>query len=182
MREPVHSCEEFLLSRRSIRAFRDEDVSVDLILKAIDIARYAPSSGNRQPWEFMIIKSKDRIKELADIHPWARPALGASAVVIVLVNEKQSPVSYIVDGAIAATYLWLALHCLGLGAVWLQTLRNTNKLREILSIPQEYLPVAILAIGYPAEKPKTKPRKSLEELVHVEEFGNKLLKKNLSKR
>jgi len=46
-------------------------------------------------------------------------------------------------------YLWLALHCLGLGAVWIQTLRNIDEIREILGLPSDHIPVAILAIEYP---------------------------------
>ena len=68
-------------------------------------------------------------------------------------------------------YLWLALHCLGLGAVWVQALRNTRDIREVLKIPEDYVLIGILAVGWPAEKPEAKPRKNIEEIVFLDEFG-----------
>jgi nitroreductase len=58
--------EEVVKSRRSIRKFRDEEVPTQLILKAIDIAVWAPSSGNTQPWKFFVVKDRKTIDAMAD--------------------------------------------------------------------------------------------------------------------
>ncbi len=170
----MSSCSEFLISRRSVRVFEERDVPIEMVLKAIDIARYAPSAKNSQPWAFIIVRERDKIEKLANIHAGATPLQRAPLAIVVLADMRASPVSYLIDGAIAATYLWLALHCLGLGAVWIQTLRNIEEIRKLLDIPENWVPVAILAVGYPAERPSPKPRKSLDEIVFVNAFGRKL--------
>lgn len=63
---------------------------------------------------------------------------------------------------------------MGLGTVWINSLRNIEEVRKIIKAPSSKVPVAIIAIGYPAEKPKIKPRKPLNQLVHIGTYGNKL--------
>ncbi len=167
-------CLEPLLSRRSVRRFEDREVPDELLLKAVDVARQAPSAKNSQPWHFVIVKDRRTLDELSKIHVGAAPLRNAKAAIVVLADIEASPHSYVADAAIAATYLWLALHCLGLGAVWIQTLRNIEEVRAAVKAPGKYVPVAIFAIGYPAEKPSPKPRKALEEVVSLEEFGKGL--------
>ncbi|HID80650.1 MAG TPA: nitroreductase family protein [Ignisphaera sp.] len=169
----VSNCSEFLLTRRSIRVFEEKEVPMDVVLRAIDIARYAPSAKNIQPWTFIIVKERDILDKLAKLHPGAAPLRRAPIAIVVLADSQASPISYLVDGANAVIYLWLALHCLGLGAVWIQTLRNIDEIRKLLNIPDNWVPVAILAIGYPAEKPSPKPRKDLSEIVFINTFGNR---------
>ncbi len=164
-------CREFLLSRRSIRYFEDREVPLELVLEAIDIARYAPSAKNTQPWRTIIIRRRDLLDKLAKLHAGARPLERAPLAIVVLAVPGESPTSYLVDASLFAMYLWLALHCLGLGAVWVQALRNTRDIREILKIPEDYVPIGILAVGWPAERPEAKPRRNIEEIVFLDEFG-----------
>ncbi len=168
------ACLEFLLGRRSVRVFEDREVPLELVLKAIDVARYAPSAKNSQPWEFVVVRRRDLLDKLSEIHPGAVPLKNANLAVVVLADRERSPTSYLVDAALAAMYLWLALHCLGLGVVWIQTLRNVEEVRRIIGAPDHLTPVAILAIGWPAEKPRPRPRRSLEEIVHLETYGRRL--------
>ena len=55
---------DFLLTRRSIRRFEDKEVPLDLLVKAVDVARFAPSAHNNQPWEFIIVTDKNRLEAL----------------------------------------------------------------------------------------------------------------------
>ena len=168
------ACFEPLLKRRSIRVFRDEDVPLELVLKAIDVARYAPSAGNRQPWRFIVIRDRSRIEALAKILRYSKPLLNAKVAVLVLASKDESPVSHMVDGSIAAMYFWLALHCTGLGAVWIQTLRNVNEILEAVGAPENYVPIGLFAIGWPGEQPVPRDRKPLSEIVFLERFGEAL--------
>ena len=162
-------CIDVLLSRRSIRLFKEEDVPLDIVLKAIDVARYAPSAKNSQPWRFYVFKRRDVIERLSEIHSHALPLKKSKIAVVVTAIPSLSPTSYLIDAALAALYLWLALTCFGLGAVWIQALRNVDDIRSIVGIPEEEIPVAILAIGWPAESPPPRPRKKLEEVVKIVE-------------
>ncbi len=162
---------EFLKSRRSIRKFKPEKPPLELILKVLDTARFAPSAKNSQPWEFIIIDDPEVKSKLAGIHVGARPLENAPMAIVVVSDKTKSPTSYLVDGANAVMYILLALHAVGLGGVWIQTLRDVEKIQEILGLPSEKIPVAIIALGYPDESPKPKPRRPLEELVHYNRYG-----------
>ncbi|WP_225876081.1 nitroreductase family protein [Infirmifilum lucidum] len=157
-------CVDLLLTRRSIRAFQDREVPDELVVKAVDIARHAPSARNRQPWRVIAVRNRATLRELSQVAPGAKPLESAPLALAVVVKPELSPVSFMLDGAIFTTYLWLALHSLGLGAVWIQTLRQP-RYAEILGIPPGEVLIAILAAGYPAESPPPRPRKSVEELL-----------------
>lgn len=163
-------CADFLLSRRSVRKFSDEPVPDELIRRAIDIARFAPSAHNAQPWSFLVVKDREKLEKLAKIHRWSKPIANSKVAIIVFSDEKVSPKSHLVDGAIVATYLWLALHCLGLSTVWIYTLEQAEEIRRIVNAPPHLFPVAIFPVGFPAESPPPRPRRSLEELVHVDSY------------
>ncbi len=167
----VCDCLDFLITRRSIRRYEDRDVPLELILRAIDIARYAPSAKNTQPWRVIIVRDRRVLDKLSNIHSGASPLEKAKLALVVLANRNESPTSYLIDASLFAMYLWLALHCEGLGAVWIQTLRDIETIRMILGIPEEYVPVGILAVGWPAEKPSPKTRKSINEITFLDKYG-----------
>jgi nitroreductase len=165
---------EFLKSRRSIRKFKPQSPPRDLVLKAIDVARFAPSARNSQPWRFIIVEDTEIKSKLASIHIYASPLKNAPLAVVVVCHVDESPTSYMLDCANATIYFLLAVHALGLGAVWIQTLRNIEEIRSILGIPENVIPVAIIALGYPDESPSPKPRKPLEEVVFMNKYGVRL--------
>jgi len=161
----------FLISRRSIRKFKPNPVPDELILKILDVARYAPSARNSQPWIFIVVKDPEIKKKLANIHIWAKPLENAPLGIVIACNTELSPESYQVDCANATMQVMLAAHALGLGTVWLQTLRNINEIQEIVGLPKNYVPVAMLALGYPDERPSPKKRKELKEIVYLNKYG-----------
>jgi len=161
----------FLISRRSIRRFKPNPVPDELILKILDVARYAPSARNFQPWVFIVVKDPEVKKKLANVHLWAKPLENAPLGIVIACNTELSPESYQVDCANATMQVMLAAHALGLGTVWLQTLRNINEIQEIVGLPKNYVPVAMLALGYPDERPSPKKRKELKEIVYLNKYG-----------
>jgi len=161
----------FLISRRSIRKFKPNPVPDELILKILDVARYAPSARNSQPWIFIVVKDPEIKKKLANIHIWAKPLENAPLGIVIACNTELSPESYQVDCANTTMQVMLAAHALGLGTVWLQTLRNINEIQEIVGLPKNYVPVAMLALGYPDERPSPKKRKELKEIVYLNKYG-----------
>jgi len=162
----------FLISRRSIRKFRPDPVPDELILKILDVARYAPSARNSQPWVFIVVKDPEIKKKLANVHLWAKPLENAPVGIVVACNTEVSPESYQVDCANATMQIMLAAHALGLGTVWLQTLRNVSEIQGIVGLPKNYVPVAMLALGYPDERPSPKKRKELKEIVYLNRYGS----------
>ncbi len=166
-------CVKPLLERRSVRRFEDRPVPLETLLEAVDVARHAPSAYNRQPWEFILITRRETLRRLAETAAGGAPLRYAPAGVAVVGDTRVSPHTYVIDCSIAATYLWLALHCLGLGAVWIEVYGN-ERAEELLRVPPGKRLVALFAVGWPAVRPRPTPRRSLEELVHLEEYGKHL--------
>lgn len=169
---------EAIKLRRSIRAFTKEDVSDEKIERILDAARWAPSAGNLQPWEFIVIRRPETKREIA------RAALNqtfieeAPVVVVVCANEVRSGSIYggrgvnlycIQDTAAAIQNMLLAACALGLGACWVGAFHE-EEVRRILKIPRGIRPIAIVPIGYPAERPSPPWRRPLKEIVHYETF------------
>ena len=171
----MEKCLDLLLTRRSIRKFESKNVGDEIIEKILDVTKYAPSAKNSQPWEFIIVKDPEIKEKLGRIHRYAYPLLKAPVALIVLCNPELTPTSYLVDCANAAMYVMLAAHSLGLGTVWIQSLRNVRDILEIVKAPKGMIPVAILALGWPAERPEPKPRRELTEIVHLDTYGNRML-------
>ncbi|MEM1683825.1 MAG: nitroreductase family protein [Ignisphaera sp.] len=165
---------KFLLTRRSIRKFKPDPIDMETVKRILDIARYAPSAGNRQPWIFIVVTDKEIKTKLAAIHPWAYPLNEAPIGIVIACDKNVSPDSYQVDCANATMYVMLAAHALGLGTVWLQTLKNIGDIQKILNLPSNYIPISMIALGYPAESPQLRSRKSLGDITYINSYGNRL--------
>ena len=171
--------------RRSIRKYRQDPVSDELILTCIEAARIAPSWHNSQIWRFVVIKDP-AIKEAAAgaLTSWnpARQALLDAPVAICLVAQrnvsgilKGEPVTdkgdwFMFDCGIAMEHLVLAAWSLGLGAVHVGAF-DAKKVEEVLSVPEGYSVVAMTPLGYFDKQPDARPRKSIEEILYLDGFG-----------
>jgi len=166
---------DFLTSRRSIRKFKQEKIELEEVLKIIDAARFAPSARNSQPWRFIIITDELLKEKLSEIHQYAWPLKGAPLGIAVACDKSASPTSFMLDCANAAIYLMLAAHACGIGSVWIQTLRDTEEISSLLSLPENLVPIAILARGYPEDpSPPPKPRLEIEKITFLNKYGNEL--------
>ncbi|MFW6110516.1 MAG: nitroreductase family protein [Thermoproteota archaeon] len=169
---------EAIKGRRSIRAFRDQDVSDETVKKLIDAARWAPSSGNVQPWEFVIIREPDIKRRLAKAALSQMFIFRAPVVIVVCADERLSFQSYrdrgknlycIQDTSAATQNIHLAAYRLGLGTCWVGAF-SEGEVSKILNIPERLRPVSIIPIGFPAEFPLPPDRKPVRRITHLEEF------------
>ena len=172
---------EAIRNRRSIRAFTDKPVTDNEIEQLIDAARMAPSAGNIQPWEFIIVRDP-QVK-----HGLCEAALNqtfieqAPVVIVVCVNPVQSAQGYgsrgmnlycLQDTAAATQNILLAAHAMGLATCWVGAF-NEERAREVLAVPKELRPIAIIPVGHSAEKPRVRPRRQLNEIIHHDTYGRK---------
>jgi nitroreductase len=164
--------------RRSIRAFEHDDVSSEIVEKLLDAAIWAPSAGNIQPWEFIVIRKPEIKRALAQAALDQTFIEEAPVVIVVCANENRSSQRYgirgktlycIQDTAAAIQNLHLAAYSLRLGTCWIGAFRE-ERAREILKIPQGIRPVAIIPVGYPAETPPPRNRRPMSQVVHYETF------------
>lgn len=164
--------QDAIMKRRSIRIYKKEIPSDDIIRKCIESACYAPSSRNSQPWKFLIVKDKEKILELSKTQPYSKFLANAPVVIVALADESKSPKHWIEDLSCAIMLLMLKATELGLGTCWNAVYSPDNKEREnyvrnVLNIPDRYRVLANIAIGYPDEKPSKKEIKSFDEVTKI---------------
>lgn len=150
---------EIIKKRRSIRKFTEEEVSdqnLDEILKA---GLLAPSSKNKKPVEFIVVKDRETIKKLKDCKSMGTIGLDTASVVIAVIADSETSDVWVEDASIAATMMQLVAENLSLGSVWIQMRcrQSTNggseaAVREVLNIPEKYGVSCLLAIGHKAEE------------------------------
>lgn len=168
--------------RRSVRKYLKKDVSNKVLEWIFDAASCAPSAGNYQPWEFIVVKSADIRKDIVAACYNQNWMLEAPVFIIACVNMRLAAAVFGERGArlygiqaVAASIqnLLLMAQALGLGTCWVGAFAEVV-ISRVLECPEYIRPCAIITLGYPSEKPKTPPKQSIQEFVHVEKFGETL--------
>ena len=166
---------DLVQERRSVRRFSERPVSNEEITDLLEAARLAPSASNRQPWHFIVVKDEEKRRELAKISGNQRFVGEAPVVVAAIALEPERVMTcevptYAVDLAIAVDHITLAAADMGLGSCWIGKFHQDEAMR-LLEVPAEYKVVALLPVGYPADQPKEKSRKSKQAIASAEVFG-----------
>ena len=164
---------ECIRKRRDIRSFLKKDVPEDVIKKILEAGRLSPSAMNLQPWNFIVIRNKETLKELGELCLSGRFVAWASFAVVVITEPNNK--WHEIDGARAVQNMSLAAWNEGVGTCWVGAI-DRDKVKERLNIPKNLHVLTILPFGYPEEftVKRKKDRKRLEEVVHWERFGGKL--------
>ena len=163
-----------ILGRRSIRKYTSQPVTDSQIQQMVTAAMAAPSAGNEQPWEFVVIRDRATLKAIPKFHPYSLMLYEASVAILVcgdLSREKYSGY-WVQDCAAATENMLLAAVELGLGAVWLgvyPTEDRVTALRKLLRIPETVVPFSLVSIGYPAEKQNPSDRFDLSR-IHYDKW------------
>ena len=169
---------EAIKGRRSVRAFKKLDVPEELVAQLIDAARCAPSAGNIQPWEFVVVRNLSVKKKLVQSALNQALVEEAPLVIVVCADEKRSSMGYGVRGrllyclqdtAAAVQNMLLTAHSLGLGSCWIGAFHE-DEAKAAVKAPDGVRPVAIIPLGYPSEKLKPRSRRLLSQIVHQESF------------
>ncbi|WP_233126289.1 nitroreductase family protein [Methanobrevibacter sp. 87.7] len=150
---------DIMLKRRSIRKYTDEDISDDKIEKIIDAGLLAPSSRNRKPCEFIVIKNKDMLEKLSHAKAAGSKMLANANTAIAVFADSNKADTWVEDASIALTYMDLMAVNLGIGTCWTQMHLRFSKddvdseefVRNLLSIEDKYRIVGILSLGIPSE-------------------------------
>ena len=169
---------EIIKNRRSVRAYKKQDLPQGTIEKLLDAARWAPSAGNVQPWEFVVTFSPDLKSDLAEAAYGQKDVEEAPAAIVVCADEKRAEESYgergktlycCQDTAAAVQNILLSAYSLGLGSCWVGAFKE-EEVRKVIKAPKNMRPVALILVGYPDEKPAARARRPLSEIMHKETF------------
>jgi nitroreductase len=146
---------EVIFNRRSIRKYEDRPVEQEKIEKLLRAAMQAPSAVNQQPWEFIVVQNKEKLKQIAAMGPYAKMVESAAVAIVAVANrnEYKIPTSWQQDMGAAVQNLLLEAAALELGAVWLGVAtakEHSDYIQEIFKLPDSIQPFAIIPVGYPA--------------------------------
>ncbi len=165
---------DLIRTRYSVRAYWEDAVEEEKLLKILDAARMAPTAANRQPFQLIVVHTHGRQAELGRIYSreWfvQAPLLICAVGVPRLGWVRNDRRRYLdVDIAIVMDHLILAAANLGLGTCWVAAF-DAVAARQILNLPDDVEPLIFTPLGYPADLAGVKERKSLDELVRYEKW------------
>jgi nitroreductase len=196
-------CQQFFFEtvdgRRSVRSFKSDEVSAAHLLRILDAARMAATSGNQQPWKFLVVRDrqkKDALKKacleqgmariqavagmneaqrqekVKKLQEYYETIFTAPLFVVILVDRQSTYPDYNrFDGPMAAANLFLAARALGYGTVFYTDTISADVARKVLGIPERYEQVCITPIGVPSDWPKAPAKKELAEFIVYDSFS-----------
>jgi len=177
---------ECIKTRRSVRKFKKKEIEKEKLMKILEAAIYAPSSGNLQNWEFIIVRDEENKKLIAKAALNQNFIADASIIIIACSNDdkvifygKRGKDLYAIENVSAAIQnILLAANDLGIGSCWVGAF-DEKEIKKILKIPENVRPIAIIPLGYPEKISETPVRRPISEVVFEEKYGKKLRIENL---
>jgi nitroreductase len=168
---------KLMQSRHSVRNYQKTQLDDTLLSQVLEAGRIAPSAVNFQPWCFIVINEEAVLKLIWEAYPrdWFKTA---PQVIVICGDHSESwkrasdqKDHCDIDVAIAVDHMTLMAASMGLGTCWVCNF-NPSVVREVLHLPENLEPIALLPIGFPVVQPaiENKKRKSLMELVHYNRF------------
>jgi nitroreductase len=191
------SLHDLIASRRTIRRFRSEPITRSVLEKIVDAGRLAPSAGNMQPLEFLVVDDDEIRRRVFPCLRWAayvapkgtpKPGEEPTAYIFPLANLSVRERGYEYDVGAAMQNMILTAWSEGIGSCWLISV-DRAKIAEILAVPEGYKIDSVLALGYPEERPVTEefkgsvkywkdeqgvlhvPKRKLEDVIRFNRFG-----------
>ncbi len=159
---------EVIKTKRAVRQFEDRPVPDEVIHHILDAGRRAQSSKNTQPWTFIVIRDKERLKKLSECGTWTGHIAGAAFAVVIVAHTNWD-----FDIGQAAAYLQLAAWDLGVGSC-LAYFQKADEARQVLGVPEGKRVEISVSFGYPLESSLPEGlrpgRKKFDEVVKWENW------------
>ncbi|MFA5347090.1 MAG: nitroreductase family protein [Methanoregula sp.] len=156
-------------SRHSVRKFKPDTIDDLAIRDAVECAARAPTARNVQPWLFGIIRSKEILSKIADLTDNGK-FIAVSPLCFSIFGEKKEKY-YLEDCCAATENLIIALQAYGITSCWVAGEKKpyAEAVRNLLSVPENYTLVSLVAAGWPAEISMT-GKKEMKRIVFYDEF------------
>lgn len=168
-----------ILTRASVRSFTERPIDDKTMHRLLEAAMSGPCCVNAREWSFLVVTDRELLAKMADANGRPAQPLRSAAAGILICGDlarafPPAPDYWIIDGAIAGQNLCLAAHELGLGAVWLGTwpeMDRVERQRALFCLPEQIVPHSVIALGYPAEAPAAERESRYEpDRVHWERW------------
>jgi len=154
----------FLKDRRSIRSYLDKKISDKEVEMILEAGRWTPSASNKQPWEFLVIRNKEILREISKKAFYGRHIKRAPLAIAIVGKIKVNPNYYIQDTSLASMNMMLMAWSLGIGTCWTGALKR-DAVKELLGLEENDYLLTILPMGYiKGNIPKPTLRKGLDQL------------------
>ena len=167
--------ESIIMTRTSIRSYTGETISRETLLKLAKAGTAAPSARNVQPWDVIIVTDRQKLDALCAALPYAKMLDKAAAAFVVCGNphkdEYIAKLHWTEDCAAVTENILLAVHSLGLGAVWTGVYPQEDRIaptRRILGIPEPIIPLNVIPVGVIAGKVPTPKDKYNPAVIHFD--------------
>ncbi len=169
---------EAIQTRHSVRSYLSDEVPSEKLARILEAARLAPSAGNIQPWHFIVVTDQQLRKKLSKGR-YAKFLAESPVVIVGCGDRRASPNWHLVDTTIAMQNMVLTATGEGLGTCWIGSF-SENQVKKLLSIPDRFRVVALLALGYCRKTVDYsskvlhffRRKKKLERIRSLEKFGN----------
>jgi nitroreductase len=160
---------EAIRTRRSIRSFKDREISEEDAGKILEAARLAPSAGNKQPWIFIYVRDPQVLRMVKNCSPGFYA--DATAAIVIGVDKKDEQRGTL-DACFAAENILLAAHALGIGSCPIVSF-NGDAVRKIVNAPESWQPILVVSLGYPEKIPDPPSKRNLSDIVYMDFYGKK---------
>ncbi|MCX6279949.1 MAG: nitroreductase family protein [Bacteroidetes bacterium] len=160
-------------TRRSVRKFTNETISETDICEILEAGMNAPSAGNEQAWQFIVMTDKSVMKEYSKLNQNVGYLKNASAAILVCGDTKlEKNIGYHFHDCCAATEnILLAIHAKGMGGVWGAVFLNAiDDIRELLNLPSNLNPVSVIPFGHFEGKTHDVKSRYDKQKVHWNKF------------
>ena len=146
-----------IFNRRSVRKYLLKSIEPEKTEKLIRAAMQAPSAGNQQPWEFIIVREKECLEKLSEVSQYSGLVKNAPLAIVMLVNKEclKYPDYWEQDLSAAAQNILLEAVEIGLGAVWLGIAPEIDRMeyiKKLFNLPNNVEVFGIIAVGYPEKE------------------------------
>ena len=164
---------ETIRKRYSCRAYQPKAIEQEKLDTILEAARLAPSARNMQDWRFVVVTESSTKRQVAECTNRPDVFEKAGAIIVACSNSdyvmRCGQAIAPIDVSIALEHICLQATELGLGTCWIGSF-YPEKVRKILNIPKDIKVVELLTLGYPADSPREKNRKPIDEIVFYEEW------------
>jgi nitroreductase len=159
-------------SRRNVRQYADRPIDRADLERILEAGRRAPSAGNWQPWNFVVVTQRDRLIELAEVWRGAGHVARSAATIAFIAKEQPGEqergwLQY--DSGQATAQMMIAAADLGIGAGH-AAVRDQGRALAVLGFPEGFTCMYLMALGYPADRPLrpivNPSRRPFDDVVH----------------